>query len=204
MKNESNSRSAFFNLRISISLLVVLPGAFLALTSPDAISNGTLKEKGSPPSEGTIADKRHSQQDPANSPRRNFDQHGNRASTVGLVHRHAAKHRQAKTVGGGAWSSLGPPGGDVFDAAVSTTNPDIALAGLAPDGSVGGTLYRSSDGGNTWSEEFPVTVEIPGLRFQLWMARVSSTLSLRPTAQLTSARRTVFGRASTAVSAGQC
>ena len=152
MKNESNSRSAFFNLRISISLLVVLPGAFLALISLDAISNGTLKEKGSPPSEGTIADKRHSQQDPANSPRRNFDQHGNRASTVGLVHRHAAKHRQAKTVGGGAWSSLGPPGGDVFDAAVSTTNPDIALAGLAPDGSVGGTLYRSSDGGNTWSE----------------------------------------------------
>src|SRR6266446_8664656 len=152
MKNESNSRSAFFNLRISISLLVVLPGAFLALISLDAISNGTLKEKGSPPSEGTIADKRHSQQDPANSPRRNFDQHGNRASTVGLMHRHAAKHRQAKTVGGGAWSSLGPPGGDVFDAAVSTTNPDIALAGLAPDGSVGGTLYRSSDGGNTWSE----------------------------------------------------
>src|SRR6266705_2584668 len=152
MKNESNSRSAFFNLRISISLLVVLPGAFLALISLDAISNGTLKEKGSPPSEGTIADKRHSQQDPANSPRRNFDQHGNRASTVGLVHRHVAKHRQAKTVGGGAWSSLGPPGGDVFDAAVSTTNPDIALAGLAPGGSVGGTLYRSSDGGNTWSE----------------------------------------------------
>src|SRR5438552_579308 len=152
MKNESNSRSAFFNLRISISLLVLLPGAFLALISLDAISNGTLKEKGSPPSEGTIADKRHSQQDPANSPRRNFDQHGNRASTVELVHRHAAKHRQAKTVGGGAWSSLGPPGGDVFDAAVSTTNPDIVLAGLAPDGSVGGTLYRSSDGGNTWSE----------------------------------------------------
>src|SRR5438067_10612426 len=152
MKNESNSRSAFFNLRISISLLVVLPGAFLALISLDAISNGTLKEEGSPPSEGTIADKRHSQQDPANSPRRNFDQHGNRASTVGLVHRHVAKHRQAKTVGGGAWSSLGPPGGDVFDAAVSTVDSNIALAGLAPGGSIGGTLYRSSDGGNTWSD----------------------------------------------------
>src|SRR3989440_7565669 len=152
MKNESNSRSAFFNLRISIPLLVVLLGAFLALISLGAISNGTLKEKGSPPSEGTIADKRHSQQDPANSPRRNFDQHGNRASTVGLVHRHAAKHRQAKTVGGGAWSSLGPPGGDVFDAAVSTVDSNIALAGLAPGGSFGGTLYRSTDGGNTWSE----------------------------------------------------
>src|SRR4030095_9508870 len=42
--------------------------------------------------------------------------------------------------------------GDVSDAAVSTTSPGTVLAGLAPDGSVGGTLYRSSDGGNTWSE----------------------------------------------------
>jgi len=75
MKNESNSRSAFFNLRISIPLLVVLLGAFLALISLGAISNGTLREKGSPPSEGTIADKQHSQQDPANGPRRNFNQH---------------------------------------------------------------------------------------------------------------------------------
>src|SRR5438477_12962322 len=130
MKNESNSRSAFFNLRISVSLLIVLAGAFLALIGFGAISNGTLKEKGSPPSEGTIADKRHSQQDPANSPRRNFDQHGNRASTVGLMHRHAVNNWRATILGGGAWSSLGPPGGDVFDAAVSTTNPDIALAGL--------------------------------------------------------------------------
>jgi len=151
MKNESKSRSAFFNLRISTSLLVVLLGACLALIGFGAISNGTLKEKGSSPSEGAIADKRYSQ-DGANSPGRNFDQHGNRASTVGFVRRHAGTHRRAGIVGGGAWSSLGPPGGDVFDAAVSTTNPDIVLAGLAPDGSVGGTLYRSSDGGNTWSE----------------------------------------------------
>ena len=38
------------------------------------------------------------------------------------------------------------------DAAASTTDPNIVLAGLAPGGSFGGTLYRSSDGGNTWSE----------------------------------------------------
>jgi photosystem II stability/assembly factor-like uncharacterized protein len=152
MKNQFNSRSAFLTLRISISLLVVLIGAFLALISFGAISNGTANVKGSPPSGGTTADKRHSQPDPINDLARNFDQHGNRASTVGLVHRHAAKHRQAKTVGGGAWSSLGPPGGDVFDAAVSTVDSNIALAGLAPGGSFGGTLYRSTDGGNTWSD----------------------------------------------------
>jgi photosystem II stability/assembly factor-like uncharacterized protein len=40
----------------------------------------------------------------------------------------------------------------VFDAAVSTVDSNIALAGLAPGGSFGGTLYRSTDGGNTWSE----------------------------------------------------
>ena len=40
----------------------------------------------------------------------------------------------------------------MFDAAVSTVDSSIALAGIAPDGSFGGTLYRSSDEGNTWSE----------------------------------------------------
>jgi photosystem II stability/assembly factor-like uncharacterized protein len=151
MKNESNSRSAFFNLRISISLLIVLLGAFLALIGFGAISNGTATGRGSPSSRTTSPNYRSSKPDPANLTR-HFDQHGNRARATGLVHRHAAKHRQARIVGGGMWSSLGPPGGDVFDAAVSTSNPDIVLAGLAPDGSVGGTLYRSSDGGSTWSE----------------------------------------------------
>ena len=66
--------------------------------------------------------------------------------------RESGKSRTARVAGGGAWSSLGPPGGDVTDAAVSTVDPNIVLAGIAPDGSVGGTLYRSSDGGNTWSE----------------------------------------------------
>ena len=40
----------------------------------------------------------------------------------------------------------------MFDAAVSTVAPGVVLAGIAPDGSFGGTLYRSSDGGDTWSE----------------------------------------------------
>ena len=40
----------------------------------------------------------------------------------------------------------------MFDAAVSTVVPSVVLAGIAPDGSFGGTLYRSSDDGDTWSE----------------------------------------------------
>ena len=55
-------------------------------------------------------------------------------------------------MGDSAWVSLGPPGGDVFDVAASTLDANIVLAGLAPGGSFGGTLYRSIDGGNTWSE----------------------------------------------------
>lgn len=57
-----------------------------------------------------------------------------------------------RPAGSGNWLLLGPPGGDVFDAAASTVDSDIALAGFAPGGSFGGTLYRSSDGGTTWSE----------------------------------------------------
>jgi photosystem II stability/assembly factor-like uncharacterized protein len=152
MKNESNSRSAFLNLRISISLLVVLVGAFLALIGFGAISDGTANQKGSLRFPRTPADIGHSRQDPVNDLPRNFDTHGNRAATIGLVHRSLGRHRPAGLNGEGAWSLLGPPGGDVSDAAVSTINPDIVLAGIAPGGSFGGTLYRSSDGGNTWSE----------------------------------------------------
>jgi len=60
--------------------------------------------------------------------------------------------RAIRPTGNGDWFSLGPPGGDVSDVAASTVDANVVLAGLAPGGSFGGTLYRSSDGGNTWSE----------------------------------------------------
>ena len=50
------------------------------------------------------------------------------------------------------WRSLGPFGGDIDDVHASPTNPQIVLAGLAPTGGGGGGLYRSLDGGATWSE----------------------------------------------------
>jgi photosystem II stability/assembly factor-like uncharacterized protein len=49
------------------------------------------------------------------------------------------------------WSLLGPPGGDVFAVAVSPVDPDLVLAGTAPGGSFGGSLYRSIDGGTGWA-----------------------------------------------------
>ncbi|MGH8172451.1 MAG: WD40/YVTN/BNR-like repeat-containing protein, partial [Rhodanobacteraceae bacterium] len=53
--------------------------------------------------------------------------------------------------GTGDWTLLGPPGGDVADVAASPTQPGVVLAGIAPGGSWGGTMYRSTDGGATWS-----------------------------------------------------
>jgi hypothetical protein len=63
-----------------------------------------------------------------------------------------ASPRQSKGGADGAqWSALGPFGGDVQDVAVSTTNSSIVLAGLAPNGSSGGSMYRSTDGGASWT-----------------------------------------------------
>ena len=54
-------------------------------------------------------------------------------------------------VGTGDWGLLGPPGGDVADVAASPTAAGVVLAGVAPGGSWGGTMYRSTDDGASWS-----------------------------------------------------
>jgi hypothetical protein len=80
------------------------------------------------------------------------DRFGHRAPVV--ANRGAtlpARVQQAEEDPVADWSLLGPPGGDVFDVAASTTDPDIVLAGTAPSGSFGGSLYRSTDGGDGWS-----------------------------------------------------
>lgn len=51
-----------------------------------------------------------------------------------------------------AWSALGPPGADVSVVAASPANPDLVLAGVAPNGSWGGSLYRSVDDGAHWAQ----------------------------------------------------
>ncbi len=59
-----------------------------------------------------------------------------------------AKRTSATSSNG--WRSLGPFGGDIAAVAASPLVPGLVLAGTKPSGG-GGELYRSADGGNTWS-----------------------------------------------------
>jgi photosystem II stability/assembly factor-like uncharacterized protein len=63
-----------------------------------------------------------------------------------------ADHQPGELGRGANWVPLGPFGGDVEDVSASPIDPNIVLAGIAPDGSSGGTLYRSTDAAATWSE----------------------------------------------------
>ena len=157
MKFISKSQFAFSNRRLLISLFFALLSVSLALVGLGAISKGTGDTKQSMSSPQTAAATANAQPHsknatPRDNPYRYLDEKGNRANGIKPGPAVPAKHQGERPAGSGAWVSLGPPGGDVFDVAASTIDANIVLAGLAPGGSFGGTLYRSSDGGNTWSE----------------------------------------------------
>jgi photosystem II stability/assembly factor-like uncharacterized protein len=157
MKYVPNSQFAFSNRRLLISLFFVLLTVSLALAGLDAISKGTRDTKQSMSSPQIAAVTANAQPNsknatPRDDPYRYLDEKGNRANGIKPGPAVRAKHRAERPAGSGAWVSLGPPGGDVSDVAASTLDPNIVLAGVAPGGSFGGTLYRSSDGGNTWAE----------------------------------------------------
>jgi len=162
MKRKSRSLSAFFSLRVLTALLVFLAGIFLALFAtanpPEsglaAIPNAGAEGTGTPMTATSAAHTQASRMDRAlkSDPTRYMDEHGYRPSGFASAHPGSGKTRNAKVEGNAAWSPLGPSGGDVADVAVSTVDPNIVLAGVAPDGGLDGALYRSSNGGNTWSE----------------------------------------------------
>ncbi len=51
-----------------------------------------------------------------------------------------------------AWTPLGPFGGDVSDVAAKPGEQNVVLAGIAPSSGLGGTLFRSTDAGASWTE----------------------------------------------------
>jgi len=79
------------------------------------------------------------------------DLHGRAAKAI-PINAQAEANNTLPARGLPAWEVLGPFGGDVDDVAASPTNADIVLAGLAPGGGTGGTLFRSTDGAQTWSQ----------------------------------------------------
>ena len=74
------------------------------------------------------------------------DQNGARPRREGF-----AANAADSLFGTGAWTLLGPPGGDIADVAASPTQPGVVLAGIAPGGSWGGTMYRSTNSGASWA-----------------------------------------------------
>src|SRR4051794_28241252 len=151
MKKIPNSNRICSNSRLLLGFLVMLLGGGVLLPGLTATSKTFAARIGSPqarPSSHALSSKNYPVINSGAA--RRLDDQGNRPATEGFVPLHLQEPRPARPAGNGAWFSLGPPGGDVFDAAVSTVAPSIALAGIAPDGSSGGTLYRSSDGGDTW------------------------------------------------------
>jgi photosystem II stability/assembly factor-like uncharacterized protein len=151
------SSFSFSNPRLLIGLSFVLLSIFLTLVGSGTISKASGETKRSTGSLQTIAPIAKAEVSSKDVALRDYsrgypDDKGNYASGTKPAPAAGAKHRGERPAGSGAWVSLGPPGGDVFDVAASTVDANIALAGLAPGGSFGGTLYRSSDGGNTWSD----------------------------------------------------
>lgn len=83
------------------------------------------------------------------------DAHGNRAPV--RTPASESKPAPASPESDTTWAALGPFGGDAAAIGASPTVPGLVLVGLAPNGSIGGTLYRSSDGGATWTEATQLT-----------------------------------------------
>jgi photosystem II stability/assembly factor-like uncharacterized protein len=155
MKSKFSSQSSSFNPRLLVGVFVVLLGAFLAIISlagNSTTAGGTNGLTTRPETTAIRAKTQPSSQAVADNFNRALDDNGNRPSGSKSESLVSVKRHGHLPAGGGAWASLGPPGGDVFDAAASTVDANIALAGLAPGGGFGGTLYRSTDTGSTWSE----------------------------------------------------
>jgi hypothetical protein len=154
MKNYSNPNRFNSNSRLLLRFLYVLLSSCVLLAGLGVISKTFAARIGQPHVVPSNSSALPFDNDLTPTPvtTHRLDEQGNRPSSMSFQPLHSRNTRAIRPTGNGNWFSLGPPGGDVFDAAVSTADPSVVLAGIAPDGSFGGTLYRSSDDGDTWSE----------------------------------------------------
>jgi photosystem II stability/assembly factor-like uncharacterized protein len=154
MKSTSSSNRFNSNSRLLLGFLGLLLSGCVLLAALGAMSKTFAARIGSPHAVPSTSLALSSKNDGASNlgPAHRLDEQGNRPGGMSFVPMPPRNTRAFRPAGNGDWSSLGPPGGDVSDVAASTVDANVVLTGLAPGGSIGGTLYRSSDGGNTWSE----------------------------------------------------
>jgi photosystem II stability/assembly factor-like uncharacterized protein len=158
MKNTSSSNRFNSNSRLLLGFLGLLLSGCVLLAGLGAMSKTFAARISSPHAVLSNSAALSSKNDVASNPgpAHRLDEQGNRPGGMSFLPLPPRNTHAIRPTGNGNWFSLGPPGGDVFDAAASTVDANIVLAGLAPGGSFGGTLYRSTDAGNTWSEVLPL------------------------------------------------
>src|SRR6476646_3943978 len=158
MKSTSSSNRFNSNSRLLLGFLGLLLSGCVLLAGLGVISKTFAARIGSPHAVPSASLALSSKNDVASNPgpAHRLDEQGNRPAGMSFLPLHPRSTRAIRPAGNGDWFSLGPPGGDVFDAAASTVDANLVLAGLAPGGSFGGTLYRSTDAGNTWSQVVPL------------------------------------------------
>ena len=149
-----NCTRFYSNSRLLLGFLVVLLSGSILLIGFGGISKAFAARVSSPHAVPSTYPALSTKSDVASNPGppNRLDERGNRPGGISFLPLHQRSTRAIRPAGSGNWFPLGLPGGDVFDAAASTVDSNVALAGLAPGGSFGGTLYRSTDGGSSWSE----------------------------------------------------
>src|ERR1700742_3799232 len=130
MNCRSNAQFACSNRRLLISLFFALLSVSLALVGLSAMSKGTgdsMQSMSSPQTAAATANAQpHSRNaTPRDNPHRYLDEKGYRANGTKPGAELPARHHGKRPAGSGAWVSLGPPGGDVFDVAASTLDANI-------------------------------------------------------------------------------
>src|SRR5262249_40616411 len=116
MKSASNSNRFYSKSRLLLWFLVVLLTGCVLAAGFGAITRSFAARIASP--HATKSDL-ISNSDSAGR----LDEQGNRPQAISFRPAHRRHPQTIRPTGKGDWFSLGPPGGDVFDAAVSTADP---------------------------------------------------------------------------------
>src|SRR6476620_3189957 len=129
MKSPSIPNRFNSNSHVLLGFLGVLLSCGVLVAGLGAISKTFAARIGSPHAVLSNSSVLSSKNDVASEPgtAHRLDEQGNRPQGISFQPLPPRNSRAIRPTGNGNWFSLGPPGGDVFDAAVSTADPGIVL-----------------------------------------------------------------------------